>query len=288
MNQLSVERRAQIIRCLVDGNSVRATSRLTGASRTTVLSLLVDLGELCRTYQDHVLRNLSCKRIQCDEIWSFCGAKDKQVKAGAKGEGDVWTWTAMDADSKLMLSWLVGTRRKGAAIRFLKDLHGRLAHRVQLTTDGHTAYLDAVDRIFGIDVDYAMLVKVYASVPSSGRYSPPICVGAEKIPQWGNPDPDHVSTSYVERQNLTMRMQMRRFTRLTNAFSKKLENHAYAVDIHFMHYNFCRPHMTLTKSHPHRYPTTPAMAAGVTDHVWSLEEVCVMLDPTRLIGVPAL
>ena len=288
MNQLSVERRAQVIRCLVDGNSVRATSRLTGASRTTVLSLLVDLGELCRTYQDHVLRNLSCKRIQCDEIWSFCGAKDKQVKAGAKGEGDVWTWTAMDADSKLMLSWLVGTRRKGAAIRFLKDLHGRLAHRVQLTTDGHTAYLDAVDRIFGIDVDYAMLVKVYASVPSSGRYSPPICVGAEKIPQWGNPDPDHVSTSYVERQNLTMRMQMRRFTRLTNAFSKKLENHAYAVDIHFMHYNFCRPHMTLTKSHPHRYPTTPAMAAGVTDHVWSLEEVCVMLDPTRLIGVPAL
>jgi IS1 family transposase len=288
MNQLSVERRAAVIRCLVEGNSVRATSRLTGASRTTVLSLLVDLGELCRTYQDHVLRNLPCKRIQCDEIWSFCGAKDKQVKAGAKGEGDVWTWTGMDADSKLMVSWLVGTRRKGAAVRFLKDLHGRLANRVQLTTDGHNAYLDAVDRIFGIDVDFAMLVKVYASVPSSGRYSPPMCVGAEKIPQWGNPDPDHISTSYVERQNLTMRMQMRRFTRLTNAFSKKMENHAYAVDIHFMHYNFCRPHMTLTKQHPQHYPTTPAMAAGVTDHVWSLEEVCAMLDPTRLIGAPAL
>ena len=288
MNQLSVERRAAIVRCLCEGNSVRATSRLTGASRTTVLSLLVDLGELCRTYQDHVLRNLPCQRIQCDEIWSFCGAKDKQVKQGAKGDGDVWTWTAMDADSKLMVSWLVGTRRKGAALRFIADLHSRLANRVQLTTDGHNAYLDAVDRIFGIDVDYAMLVKVYASVPSSGRYSPPVCVGAEKIPQWGNPDPDHVSTSYVERSNLTMRMGMRRFTRLTNAFSKKMENHAYAVDIHFMHYNFCRPHMTLTKQHPQHYPTTPAMAAGVTDHVWTLEEVCGLLDPTRLIGAPAL
>jgi IS1 family transposase len=284
MNQLSVDRRAAIVSCLVEGNSVRGTSRLTGASRTTVLSLLVDLGDLCRVYQDHVLRKLSCQRIQCDEIWSFCGAKDKQVKAGAKGEGDVWTWTAMCADSKLMVSWLVGTRRKGMAIRFLQDLHGRLANRVQLTTDGHNAYLDAVDRVFGIDVDFAQLVKVYASVPSAGRYSPPICIGAEKIYQWGEPDPDHVSTSFVERSNLTMRMQIRRFTRLTNAFSRKVENHAYAVDIHFMHYNFCRPHMTLTKAHPLHYPTTPAMAAGIADHVWTLEEVCALMDPSRMLG----
>ncbi len=284
MNRLSTERRAAVVRCLVEGNSVRATSRLTRSAINTVIKLSVDLGEMCALYQHHALRNLSCKRIQCDEIWSFVGAKAKSVKAGAKGRGDVWTWTAMDADSKLMVSWLVGTRRRGQAVEFLDDLQGRLAGRVQLTTDGHNAYLDAVDQTFGLDVDYAQLVKIYASVPSAGRYSPPVCVGAEKIFQWGDPDPDHVSTSYVERHNLTMRMSMRRFTRLTNGFSKKMENHMAAVEIHMMHYNWCRPHTTLTQAHPRHYPTTPAMAAGLTDHVWTVEEVCAMMEPTRRLS----
>ncbi len=295
MNQLSVERRAAVIRCLSEGNSIRATSRLTGASRTTVLSLLVDLGDLCRVYQDHVLRNLKVQRVQCDEIWSFVGAKQKQVNAGARGDGDVYTWTAMDADSKLMIAWLVGRRSPQAANEFIRDLHGRLATRVQITTDGYPHYAMAVERAFGwAGADFAQLMKVYAassqedSNATARRYSPGVCIGADK--QWimGNPDMDHVSTSYVERSNLTMRMGMRRFTRLTNGFSKKVENHAYAVDIHMMHYNFCRPHLTLTKSHPHRYPTTPAMAAGIADHVWTLEEVCALLDPSRLLGAAAL
>jgi IS1 family transposase len=285
MNQLSVERRAAIIRALVEGNSARAAARLTGTSRTTVLSLLVELGEMCRVYQDHKLRNLPCKRIQADEVWSFAGAKEKQVKAGASGVGDVWTWTAICADTKLMVSWLVGTRGSHAARRFMADLQSRLANRVQLTTDGHSAYLDVVDRAFGRDVDYAMLVKIYQSpLGDRGRYSPPVCIGAEKSCVTGDPDPDHVSTSFVERTNLTLRMGNRRFTRLTNAFSRKVEHHAYSVDIHFMHYNFCRPHTTLTKAHPLHYPTTPAMAAGIADHVWSLEEVCALLDPSRLVA----
>jgi IS1 family transposase len=285
MNKLSTERRAAIVRCLVEGNSARATARLTGTSRTTVLSLVVELGQMCRLYQNQKLRNLPCKRIQADEVWSFAGAKEKQVQNGAKGEGDVWTWTAICADTKLMVSWLVGTRGSHAARRFMADLQGRLANRVQLTTDGHSAYLDAVDRAFGLDVDYAMLVKIYQStLGDRGRYSPPVCVGAEKSWINGDPDPDHVSTSYVERMNLTMRMGNRRFTRLTNAFSRKVENHAYSVDIHFMHYNFCRAHTTLTKAHPYHYPTTPAMAAGLTDHAWTLEEVCALLDPCRAIG----
>jgi IS1 family transposase len=286
MNQLSVARRAEIVNCLCEGNSIRSTSRLTGASRTTILSLLEEVGEFCRVYQNHKIRGLTSVRIQCDEIWSFVGAKARAISQGAKGDGDIWTWTALDPDSKLMVCWYVGTRRKGAAEKFLLDLYGRLANRVQLTTDGHNAYLHAVDKVFGIDVDFAQLVKMYAHVPSVGRYSPPVCIGAEKIPQWGDPDPDHISTSFVERTNLTMRMQMRRFTRLTNAFSKKVANHAYAVDIHFMHYNFCRPHMTLTKNHPSHYPTTPAMAAGLTDHVWGLEEVIGMMEPKHLIGAP--
>jgi IS1 family transposase len=285
MNQLSVERRAAIVRALVEGNSARATARLTGTSRTTVLSLLAEVGEMCRVYQDHVLRNLPCKRIQCDEVWSFCGAKDKQVKAGARGVGDVWTWTAICADTKLMVSWLVGTRGSHAARRFMADLQSRLANRVQLTTDGHMAYLDAVDRAFGRDVDYGMLVKIYASpLGDRGRYSPPVCIGAEKSWVMGDPDPDHISTSFIERTNLTMRMGNRRFTRLTNAFSRKVENHAYSVDIQFMHYNFCRPHMTLTKAHPQHYPTTPAMAAGIARHVWTLEKVCALLDPSQKVG----
>ncbi len=284
MNRLSTERRAAVIRCLVEGNSVRSTSRLTKTAINTVIKLSLDLGEMCAVYQHHTIRNVPAKRVQCDEIWSFVGAKKKSVKAGAKGHGDVWTWTAMDADSKLMVSWLVGTRRRGQAVEFLDDLQGRLAGRVQLTTDGHNAYLDAVDQTFGRDVDYAQLVKLYASVPSAGRYSPPVCVGAEKIVQWGAPDPDHVSTSYVERHNLTMRMGMRRFTRLTNGFSKKMENHMAAVEIHFMHYNWCRPHTTLTQAHPRHYPTTPAMASGLTDHVWSVEKVCAMLEPAQKLS----
>ena len=283
MNRLSTERRAAVIRCLVEGNSVRATSRLTKTAINTVIKLAGDMGEMCALYQHHTIRNIAAKRIQCDEIWSYVGAKAKSIKAGATGHGDVWTWTAMDADSKLMVSWLVGTRRKGQAMEFIEDLRGRLAGRVQLTTDGHNAYLEAVERVFGLDVDYAQLVKLYASVPSVGRYSPPVCVGAEKIFQWGNPDPDHVSTSFVERHNLTMRMSMRRFTRLTNAFSKKLANHVAAVEIHMMHYNWCRPHGTLTAQRSGHYPTTPAMAAGLTDHVWTVEEVCALMDPDRLL-----
>jgi IS1 family transposase len=288
MNQLSIERRAQIVRCLVDGNSIRATCRITGAAKNTVIKLLVDLGEMCAIYQDHKLRNIAARRIQCDEIWGYCGIKERNIPKGeriAQGQrrGDVWTWTAMDADSKLMVCWLVGTRRGPAARIFIEDLHSRLANRVQLTTDGHLAYVDAVDRIFGSDVDFAQLVKMYARVPSN-RYSPPVCVGAVKLPRWGNPDMDHISTSYVERSNLTMRMGMRRLTRLTNGFSRKMENHAHAVALHFMHYNFCRPHETLTKAHPRRYPTTPAMAAGLADHVWTIEEVCALLDPTRALA----
>jgi IS1 family transposase len=288
INQLSIERRAQVVRCLVEGNSLRSTARLTGASVNTVMKLLVDVGEVCAVYQDHKIRNISAKRIQCDEVWSFIGQKHRSVPKGERAtgrRGDSWTWTAMDADSKLIVSWLVGTRRKGAAQAFLGDLYERLATRVQLTTDGHNAYVQGVDAIFGSDVDYGMLVKLYAAgTPSAGRYSPPVCVGAEKMPQWGNPDPDHISTSYVERANLTMRMSMRRFTRLTNAFSKKLENHIAAVDLHMMYYNFCRPHTTLTQAHPLHYPTTPAMAAGIAYKVWTAEDVCGLIDQDRLIG----
>jgi IS1 family transposase len=286
MNQLSTERRAAVVRALVEGNSIRATARLTGTSMNTVLKLLVDLGELCAMYQDKVLRNLPCKQIQADEIWSFAGAKESQVRAGAKGAGDVWTWTAMDADTKLMVSWLVGRRDAKAARAFMLDLQARISTPiVQLTTDGFHGYLDAVSEAFGWRrVDYAMLVKAYGKVlESARRYSPPVCVGATKVRVIGSPDIDKVSTSFVERSNLTMRMGMRRFTRLTNGFSRKVENHRHAVALHFMHYNFCRPHTTLTKAHPSRYPTTPAMAAGLTDHVWTVEEVCGLLDPSRLL-----
>jgi IS1 family transposase len=290
MTQLSLERRAAIVRCLVDGNSIRATCRITGASKNTVVKLLVDLGDMCSIYQNHVLRNLPAKRVQCDEIWSFVGARQKRVNAGARGDGDVYTWTAMDADSKLMICWLVGRRSPQAAREFVADLSERLANRVQITTDGYGPYVNAVDRAFGwAGADFAQLVKIYATAGhesnvTARRYSPGICIGAEKTWVMGDPDMDHVSTSYVERQNLTMRMGMRRFTRLTNAFSKKVENHAHAVALHFMHYNFCRPHQSLTQAHPRRYPTTPAMAAGVADRVWTVEEVCALLDPARLVG----
>lgn len=275
MNKLSTKERVQIIAALVEGNSIRATCRMTGAAKGTVLKLLVDLGKACAKYQDEKLRGLSCKQIQCDEIWSFCYAKEKNVPEEMKGKlgfGDVWTWTAIDADSKLIVSYLVGDRSAVYARKFIDDLASRLAHRVQLTTDGHKAYLSAVEGAFGADVDYAMLDKIYNAPPREGqaRYSPAECCGTRKIKIKGNPDIKKVSTSYVERQNLTMRMSMRRMTRLTNAFSKKIENQAHAVALHFMHYNFCRVHQTLR--------VTPAMEAKVSDHVWSLEEIARLLD----------
>ncbi len=274
MNKLSTHRRTQIVAALVEGNSIRATCRMTGAAKNTVVKLLVDLGTACEVYQDRVMRNLPCQRLQCDEIWSFCYAKEKNVApehAGEFGYGDVWTWTAIDADTKLVPTWYVGKRTAEDAHEFMQDLAGRLANRVQLTTDGHRAYLTAVDAAFGTNIDYAMLIKLYGPDPEGEkRYSPATCIGTDTAIVSGDPDPWHISTSYAERQNLTMRMSMRRFTRLTNAFSKKVENLMHAVSLHFMHYNFARVHKTLK--------TTPAVAAGITDHVWSLEEIVALLD----------
>jgi IS1 family transposase len=276
MNRLSTKRRAQIVAALVEGNSIRATCRMTGASKNTVVKLLVDLGTVCSIYQDRVMRDLPCNRVQADEIWSFCYAKQRNVPADKRGQfgyGDVWTWVAMDSDTKLVPAFHIGPRDLREASAFMSDLASRLRHRVQLTTDGHRAYLLAVDGAFQGDVDYAQLVKIYGSDHSNKperRYSPAICLDAIPSRVTGNPDPDHISTSHVERLNLTMRMSMRRFTRLTNAFSKKIENLAAAVSLHFMYYNFCRVHQTLR--------TTPAVAAGVTDHVWSLSEVIGLLE----------
>lgn len=277
MNRLTTEKRAQAIGCLVEGMSIRATVRVTGAAKNTVSKLLVDLGKACSDYQDNALHDLPCKRLQVDEIWSFVYAKAKNVPEDHQGEfgyGDVWTWVAIDADSKLVPSWLVGRRDTEDAIVFVKDVADRMSNRVQLTTDGHAPYLTAVDHGFGTAVDYAVLQKLYGSDPNGPkRYSPPKCVGTETRIVRGKPKPEHISTSYVERQNLTMRMGMRRFTRLTNAFSKKAENLAHAVSLHFMYYNFARPHKSL--SNP--YPRTPAMAAGVADHVWTLKEIAGLL-----------
>jgi IS1 family transposase len=272
MNTLTKEKRTQIIGMLIEGMSLRATARLADVSFNTVTKLLVDIGHATADYQDRTLRNLKCKRIQCDEIWAFVYAKEKNVpedKKGHFGFGDVWTWTAIDADTKLVPSFLVGTRTARSAAMFIDDLKSRLANRVQLTTDGHKAYLTAVEGAFGADVDYAMLQKIYESSQEETRYSPAKCVGCEVKKVQGNPDPDHISTSYIERQNLTMRMGMRRFTRLTNAFSKKVENHAYQVALHFMHYNFARIHKTLR--------VTPAMEAGISDHIWSIDEIVALL-----------
>ena len=272
MNKLTNTKRAQIIGMLVEGNSLRATSRMAGVSLNTVTKLLVDVGGACSAYQDKVMRNLSCKRLQCDEIWAFVGSKAKNTSEEDKiagTAGDVWTWTAINADTKLIPCWAVGARHSGVANEFMRDLAGRLANRVQLTTDGHKAYLCAVENSFGTSIDYAQLVKMYGNAPGpEGRYSPAQCTGIIKTAVTGNPDETHVSTSYVERANLTMRMGMRRFTRLTNAFSKKVENHAAAVALHMMHYNFGRVHKTLR--------VTPAMAAGLADHVWSLEEIAAL------------
>jgi IS1 family transposase len=272
MNKLTLAKRAQIIGVLVEGNSINATCRITGAAKATVLKLLADVGAACADFQNKTLVNLPCKRIQCDEIWSFVGAKQKSVLQGAAGYGDVWTWTAICADTKLIASWAVGSRDSEAASAFVADLAERLANRVQLTTDGHKAYLQAVEGAFGADVDYAMLVKLYGTPQgreNERRYSPAECRGTIKGTVQGRPDPRHVSTSYVERQNLTMRMSMRRFTRLTNGFSKKIENHAHAIALHFMYYNFGRIHKSLR--------VTPAMEAGIAGHVWSLEEIAALV-----------
>lgn len=274
MNKLSTGKRAQIVACLCEGNSIRATVRLTGASKNTVAKLLCDLGTACSEYQDKTLRNLRCKRLQRDEIWSFVGAKEKNCTAErkAQGWGDLWTWVALDPDTKLIPCWFVGQRDASAAYHFIHDLAGRLASRVQLTTDGHRAYLAAVEDAFGAEIDYAMLVKIYGNAPEGGevRYSPAVCMGARKAVLSGAPDFKHVSTSHVERQNLTMRMSMRRFTRLTNGFSKKVENHEHSLAIHYMHYNFARVHQSLR--------VTPAMEAGVSDHIWTLAEIVSLLD----------
>ena len=277
MNKLDTNTRTLILRCLVEGMSIRSTARTADVSKNTVVKLMVDAGKACAAYQDQALRDLPCRRIQVDEVWSFIYSKAANVaraKAAPTEAGDVWTWTAIDAETKLVPSWRVGDRSGETAIDFMDDLRGRLADRVQLTSDGHKAYLEAVEGAFGGDVDYAMLVKLYGGeggVSSEKRYSPAQCTGIRKRRIEGSPDPAHVSTSYVERNNLTMRMSMRRFTRLTNAFSKKIENHAHSVALHFMFYNFCRQHKGLNG-------ISPAMAAGVTDRLWDIEDIVRLVD----------
>jgi IS1 family transposase len=279
MNKLPAEKRTQILHLLVEGNSLRAAARLADVSFNTTAKLFVDAARACADYQDRTLRDLKCKRIQLDEIWSFVYAKQKNVpgaKSAPANAGDVWTWVAIDADSKLVPSWRIGDRSSQTAIAFTDDLASRLATRVQITTDGHRAYLEAIEGSFGADVDYAMLVKIYgADAAGEKRYSPAECIGAVKHRIEGDPNPKHVSTSFAERQNLTLRMSDRRFTRLTNAFSKKLENHALSVALHYMHYNFCRIHKTLR--------ITPAMAAGVTDHVWNIADIVSMIEAVELV-----
>jgi len=277
MNRLSTKQRAQIVAALVEGNSIRATSRMTGAAKGTVLKLLADLGKACAEYQDKTFHNLNCKRVQVDEVWSFCYAKGRNVPEKYEdqfGFGDVWTFTAICADTKLVPCWKIGRRTAEHAAEFINNLAGRLAHRIQLTSDGYRKYVDAVENSFSGNVDYAMLVKMYGSENSNKnpdtKYSPAECTGTRVAKINGEPDPKYISTSYVERNNLTMRMSMRRFTRLTNAFSKKVENLSHAVSLHFMYYNFARIHQTLR--------VTPAMEAGVSDHVWSVEEIASLLN----------
>ncbi len=275
MNKLTPETRTQILHLLCEGMSIRAITRTVGVSKNTVAKLLEDAGRVCSAYHDKQVRGVAAKRIQVDEIWSFTYAKQKNVLtaiAAPEAAGDTWTWTAIDADSKLIVGWIVGGRDAEYANAFVNDLASRLANRVQLTSDGHGAYLQAVEGAFGADVDYAQLVKIYGSAPESmkGRYSPAECTGIKKTRIEGEPDEKHVSTSYVERQNLTMRMHMRRFTRLTNAFSKKIENQAHAVALHFVYYNFCRIHSKLRM--------TPAMAAGISTRLWEVSDIVALLD----------
>lgn len=275
MNKLSTAERAGILNCLVEGNSIRATCRLLGVGKNTVARLLIEAGKACSDYQDRAFVNLPCKKIQCDEVWSFVGCKEKNKtdEHAHKGFGDCWTWTSLCSDTKLIPCWYVGTRDAGAAYHFMHDLAGRLANRVQLTTDGHRPYLTAVADAFGDDVDYAMLVKIYGETPKTeARYSPAQCMGARKAVISGAPEFAHISTSHIERSNLSLRMGNRRFTRLTNAFSKKVENHEAMLAVYFMYYNFCRIHQTLR--------CTPAMEAKITDHVWELAEIVSLLDNT--------
>jgi IS1 family transposase len=269
MNKLSTAERAAVVAALVEGNSIRATARMTDVSKPTILKLLADLGAVCAEYHDRVVRDITCKRIQCDEIWSFVGAKHKNVPEEKRAIwGDLWTWTAIDADTKLIVSYLVGRRITPNAWHMMWDLSARVINRPQITTDALQWYKPAIEEAFP-DCDYATLTKIYAAEPT-GRYSPPRFVGERKEVIKGSPNPRHISTSYVERQNLTMRMSMRRMTRLTNGFSKKMENHAHAVALNFLYYNFARIHRTLR--------ITPAMAAGISNHVWSIEEIVGLLD----------
>jgi IS1 family transposase len=283
MNKLPPEQRAKALQMMAEGLSLRAMTRLTGISRTTLIKLLEDAGQAFSEYQDRTLMNLNCKRLQVDEAWAFCYAKQKNVptaKAAPEGAGDIWTWVGLDAQSKLAVSWYVGGRDSEAAMIFMDDLAKRLANRVQLTSDGHKAYLEAVEGAFGSDIDYAMLVKVYGPAPEGQRrYSPAECIGAVKHRVEGNPDPKHVSTSFSERQNLSMRMGNRRMTRLTNAFSKKAKNHEHMMAIYFMHYNFVRIHQTLK--------ITPAMAAGVTPKLWEMADMVKVLEDWEALQVAA-
>ena len=277
MNQLNTAKRCQIISALVEGNSINATCRMLGVGKHTVLRLLEDAGNACTAFHNANVRNLRVARIQCDEIWSFCYAKERNVPEDMKGTGagDIWTWTAIDADTKLILSYLCGGRDADCALNFMDDVASRVTTRIQITTDGHRVYAEAVLGAFGVDVDYAMLIKLYGKAPDrpETRYSPAACIGTRTGILSGSPDPKHISTSYVERQNLSMRMGMRRFTRLTNGFSKKFENHAHQVALYFMHYNYCRVHSSLR--------VTPAMEAGLTDHIWTLAELCNILPERK-------
>ncbi len=274
MNKLPLHKQVQVISALVEGSGINSTVRMTDVSKPTILKLIADLRKVCWEYQDKNLRNLSCTKIQADEIWNFCYAKEKNVPADKKGKfgyGNVWTWVALCADTKLVPCWYVGGRDAKSAHTFMNDLASRLSSRVQLTTDGHKAYLEAVEGAFGSEIDYAMLVKIYGNEPEPQevRYSPAVCLAVQGTRIIGKPDPAYVSTSFVERQNLTMRMSMRRFTRLTNAHSKKIENLIRSIAIHYMHYNFVRINQTLR--------CTPAMAAGVTNKLWSIEDMVSLL-----------
>lgn len=272
MNKLLREKRIQIINLLVEGTSMRATARIADVAFNSVAKLFIETSKACLAYQDQAFRHLSCKRLQLDEIWSFVYSKQKNIPDGKKGEaGDIWTWVAIDADTKLVPSWRIGARDSETALEFVTDLASRLSNRVQITSDGHRPYLEAIEGAFGNDVDYAMLIKLYGeTVEGQKRYSPADCIGIKKKRVVGNPDLCCVSTSFVERQNLTMRMSIRRFTRLTNAFSKKIENHAHSVALHYMHYNFVRIHKTLK--------VTPAMAAGVTDRLWEIADIVDLVE----------
>lgn len=272
MKRLTMEQKTRVVAALVEGNSIRSTVRMTGIAKNTVIKLVLDLADACAAYHDSNVRNLKVRRLQCDEIWQYVGSKAKNTRPEKKaiGWGDVWTWTAIDADTKLCVSYLVGGRDLGWAKEFMRDCASRIRNRVQITTDAHKAYLEAVEDAFGADIDYAQLQKIYGAVnDNETRYSPAKCIGCDMKVVSGDPDPKHISTSFVERQNLSMRMSIRRFTRLTNAFSKKIENHAAAVALWFMYYNFCRVHSTLR--------VTPAMEAGLANHIWSLEEMCSLL-----------